>query len=96
MVKRMKVSKIAEIFNGNLYNFKEDKEIKGVASLFSAKEGDISFISDKKLYDLVRKTKATAIFVNEPIKDTGVIQIIVDNPQVAFYKLINIQIHQQQ
>ncbi|EDP74279.1 UDP-3-O-(3-hydroxymyristoyl)glucosamine N-acyltransferase [Hydrogenivirga sp. 128-5-R1-1] len=86
----MKLSKIAEIFNGQLYNFKEDKEITGVSSLFNATENDISFLSDKKLSDLLKKTKAAAVFVKEPFEDVDVVQIVVNNPQVAFYKLIDI------
>lgn len=86
----MRLLKIAEIFNGKLYNFKEDKEITGVSSILSAKEGDISFISEPKLKALAKKTKASAIFVKEPIEDTDIVQIVVENPQVAFYKLIDI------
>ncbi len=86
----MKISEIAKLFNGEIINLKEDKEIKGLKSLFTASEGDLTFVVDKKLYDLAKQTKASAILVKEPIKDIPVPQIIVPNPQHTFYKLIDI------
>jgi len=77
----MKLSEIARLFNGKLYNVKEDREITGLKSIFTAKEGDLTFLTDRKLYDLAEKTSASAILVREPIESTNVPQIIVDNPQ---------------
>ncbi len=86
----MKVSEIAKLFNGKLINLKEDIEITGLKSLFTADKGDLTFVVDKKLYDLAKQTKASAILVKEPIEDLQIPQIIVENPQSAFYKLIDI------
>ncbi len=86
----MKLSEIARLFNGKLYNVKEDREITGLKSIFTAKEGDLTFLADRKLYDLAEKTNASAILVKEPIESADIPQIIVDNPQHVFYKLIDI------
>ncbi len=90
MVKEMRISKIAELFNGKLINYSEDKDIKGVASLFNATEDDITFLSDKRLQDLLKKTKAAAVLVKQPVENASITQIVVENPQNVFYKLIDI------
>ena len=86
----MRLSEIAKLFNGKIENFKEDIEITGLKSLFTAKEGDLTFLADRKLEDLARQTKASAILVKEPIENLDIPQIVVDNPQHVFYKLIDI------
>jgi UDP-3-O-[3-hydroxymyristoyl] glucosamine N-acyltransferase len=86
----MKLSEIAKIFNGKIYNFKEDKEISGVSSIFNAKETDITFLSDMKLSDSLKHTKAGAVFVKKPFENIDIPQIVVENPQIAFYKLLDL------
>ncbi len=64
-------------------------EITGAASLSEATQGDISFFTDRKFIGLLRKTRASAIFVPpvfaEPITAA---QIRVSNPTKAFEELL--------
>ncbi|WP_457625121.1 UDP-3-O-(3-hydroxymyristoyl)glucosamine N-acyltransferase [Persephonella sp.] len=85
----MKLSEIAKRFGGELYRVKEDIEIKGLKSLSSAKEGDITFISDKKYIKEAQSTLASAILTSEKL-DINIPQIIVKDPQKVFYRLIDI------
>jgi UDP-3-O-[3-hydroxymyristoyl] glucosamine N-acyltransferase len=85
----LKLSEIAKRFGGELYRVKEDIEIKGLKSLSSAKEGDITFISDKKYIKEAQSTLASAILTSEKL-DINIPQIIVKDPQKVFYRLIDI------
>ena len=64
-------------------------KITGAASLIEAAEGEISFFTDRKYIGLLRKTRASAIFVPpdfaEPIKAA---QIRVVNPTKAFEQVL--------
>lgn len=64
-------------------------KITGAASLSEAEQGDISFFSDRKFIGLLRKTRATAIFVPpdfaEPITAA---QIRVSNPTKSFEQVL--------
>ncbi|HMF45494.1 MAG TPA: LpxD N-terminal domain-containing protein, partial [Candidatus Udaeobacter sp.] len=64
-------------------------EITGAASLSEATQGDISFFTDRKFIGLLRKTRASAIFVPpafaEPITAA---QIRVSNPTKAFEEVL--------
>ncbi len=68
-----------------------DPELKitGAASLAEAVPGEISFFADRKYAALLRKTRASAVFVppdfSEPI---SVAQIRVPNPMKAFEQLV--------
>ncbi|NPA51361.1 MAG: UDP-3-O-(3-hydroxymyristoyl)glucosamine N-acyltransferase [Aquificae bacterium] len=86
----MKISQIAKTFNAKVINLKRDTKIKGLKSIHTAQKGDITFLTDKNLSHLAQKTKASAIFVKEPIENLNIPQIIVENPQHTFYKLIDI------
>jgi UDP-3-O-[3-hydroxymyristoyl] glucosamine N-acyltransferase len=85
----LKVSEIAKIFNGKVINLNEDFEIKGVGSLENAKEGEIAFLSSNKLLEKAKETKASVLLVKEEI-DIPKTQIVVNKPDIAFYKLIDI------
>src|SRR5262245_24687856 len=64
-------------------------KITGAASLSEAEQGEISFFTDRKYIGLLRKTRASAIFVPpdfaEPIT---VAQIRVSNPTKAFEQVL--------
>ncbi|HKS31180.1 MAG TPA: UDP-3-O-(3-hydroxymyristoyl)glucosamine N-acyltransferase [Chthoniobacterales bacterium] len=64
-------------------------KITGAASLSEAAQGDISFFADRKFIGLLRKTRASAIFVptdfGEPITAA---QIRVSNPTNAFQEVL--------
>ncbi|MBK3332505.1 UDP-3-O-(3-hydroxymyristoyl)glucosamine N-acyltransferase [Persephonella atlantica] len=84
----MKLSQIAQLLNGQLVNLREDIEIRGLKSINKAKKGEITFVADKKyLKDL--QINASAVLTKEKL-DLEIPQIIVDNPQTSFYRLIDI------
>jgi UDP-3-O-[3-hydroxymyristoyl] glucosamine N-acyltransferase len=64
-------------------------QITGAASLIEAAQGEISFFTDRKYIGLLRKTRASAIFVPpdfaEPINAA---QIRVSNPTKAFEQVL--------
>ena len=64
-------------------------KITGAASLIEAAQGEISFFSDRKYIGLLRKTRASALFVPpdfaEPINAA---QIRVANPSKAFEEVL--------
>jgi UDP-3-O-[3-hydroxymyristoyl] glucosamine N-acyltransferase len=64
-------------------------KITGAASLSEATQGEISFFTDRKYVGLLRKTRASAIFVPpnfaEPVNAA---QIRVSNPMKAFEKVV--------
>src|SRR4030095_13313748 len=64
-------------------------KITGAASLSEATPGEISFFTDRKYIGLLRKTRASAIFVPpdfaEPINAA---QIRVSNPAKAFEQVV--------
>lgn len=83
----MKLGEIAKIVNGSIINFKEDIEIKGIKSIETAGENDLTFI--RKAKD-IKDLKAGAILVESPIENIDIPQIVVEKPDIAFYKLIEI------
>ena len=85
----MKISEIAKKFNGKIENFKEDYTISGVGSIDKATEKEIVFIKDKKFLEKLKKSKAKVILASEKL-DIDKTQIIVKNPEIVFYKLIDI------
>ncbi|WP_456402693.1 UDP-3-O-(3-hydroxymyristoyl)glucosamine N-acyltransferase [Persephonella sp.] len=85
----MKISEIAKHLNGKIENLTEDIDIKRLRSLENAEEGDITFLASQKYLKIALKTKASAIITKNTI-DINIPQIIVDKPDEAFYKLIEI------
>jgi len=86
----MKITEIAKFLNGEIFNLKEDEDITSAKSIHSATKGSITFLSDKKLLSQLKEIKASAILVSQPVEDIDITQIVVKNPAVAFYKLIEL------
>lgn len=78
---------IADLINGELKGNAEEK-ITGVASLEQAEEGDIGYVSDEKYRDAAGEAEASALVVSEPINDFSGIQIICEDPEVAFLQIL--------
>ncbi len=89
----MRLSEIAKEFNGQLIG--EDIEIKGLKSLETAGEGDLSFVADKKLVEKAKNTKASALLTFEQL-NIKIPQVVVKNPQNVFYKLIELLYPEEQ
>ena len=79
------LAEIAEKVHGRVKGNPE-VVISGVAGLQEAEEGEISFVANRKYYNRVASTKATAVIVGEgngAVPD-GKNYLIVDNPYLSF------------
>lgn len=85
----MKLSEIANLFNAKIEG-EEEIEISGVKGLDEAEEGDITFIASSKYNELAKQSKASAFIVREKIDGLNKPQLIVENPQYVFAKLLEI------
>jgi UDP-3-O-[3-hydroxymyristoyl] glucosamine N-acyltransferase len=64
-------------------------QITGAASLIEAAQGEISFFTDRKYIRLLRKTRASAIFVPPDFAESiNAAQIRVSNPTKAFEQVL--------
>src|SRR5215471_7145413 len=64
-------------------------KITGAASLSEAEQGQISFFTDRKYIGLLRKTRASALFVPPDFAEpVNAAQIRVSNPTKAFEKVV--------
>ena len=60
-------------------------QIDGVATLENAKSGDISFLSNRKYYRLLKLTKASAVIVKrEDYEQCPAQALVVDNPYTSY------------
>lgn len=84
----MKVSEIAKILGGDIFNLQTDFEIKALKSVETATEEDLTFIVNPATIPV--GFKAGAVLVKEKLDSIPSVQIVVKNPAVAFYKLIDI------
>jgi UDP-3-O-[3-hydroxymyristoyl] glucosamine N-acyltransferase len=83
----MKLREIALLLGGEVRG-EPELEIKGVAGLEDAAEGDISYIADTKSISLARKSRASSVLVKEFIAELEMSQVQVANPQYAFAALL--------
>lgn len=84
----MRITEIAKILDGEIVNLIDDFEIKNLKSLQTATEEDLTFILNPS--KLPADFKAGAVLVKEKLEGLSSTQIIVKNPAVSFYKLIEI------
>lgn len=65
-----------------------NQALTGVSSLAEAGPGDISFLANPRYAPLLQDTKASCVLVAEEFTDANVAQIVVDNPDWAFAKVV--------
>lgn len=87
-MKSIKLSDIASILDGNLIG--NDVFISGVASIERAKEGEITFLFQKKYLAELEKSKASAFVVTEGTDLVGKNVVVVKNPSLAQAKLLSL------
>src|SRR5215510_2755872 len=58
--------------------------ISGIASLESAKAGELSYVEDEKLFDAARASSASCLLVPEKFADETKTLIVVTRPKIAF------------
>jgi len=84
-----KLSKIAQILGAEIDERYSQIEISSVASLETASEKDISFLSNKKYLKYLIDTKAAAVIIQKGTETTGTfVPVFVDDPYLAFLKIL--------
>ena len=82
----MNLEQVASLVSGTLEG-EGSIEVRGVRGVHEAKEGDITYLSQNKYLDVLRGTKASAVFVKKPV-EVSIPQIVVTNPELAFARLV--------
>ncbi|MFN3551021.1 MAG: UDP-3-O-(3-hydroxymyristoyl)glucosamine N-acyltransferase, partial [Endomicrobiia bacterium] len=78
-----------QIIEGELFG-DENIIIKNVNDVEKAGPGDITFVKDEKYFDIAKKTKASCVIVPKKIDGLSIPYIIVEDPYLAFIKILNI------
>ncbi len=84
---RMTLSEIARMLGGAVIG-RDDIIINNIASIEDAREGDITFIVDKKYAKKLKTTQASAIIVSPQTAAEGKNLVVVADPYAAFGKLL--------
>ncbi len=84
----MKLSEIASRLEARLENGSPDTEIKGVAGIEEAGEGQITFLANPKYAAAARSTAASAIIVSEDFPAASTAMLRSKNPYLAFARAI--------
>lgn len=85
---RKKLKEIAETVGGKIVG-DGNTIITGISGIIEAKKGDITFVANRKYLHLMEKTKASAILVFPNITNSFRPLIQVENPSLAFSKIIS-------
>jgi UDP-3-O-[3-hydroxymyristoyl] glucosamine N-acyltransferase len=85
----MKLRELAELIGGRISGNPE-VEISGVSGIEEAKEGDITFLLDKKKLNEILSVNVSAVIVKEEIKELAASMLIVDNPQFTFARALEV------
>lgn len=85
----MKLKQLADKVGGRVSGDPE-AEITGVSGIDEAKEGDITFLSDKRMMAALEKTEASAVILKEELKGLNINMLIVENPHLVFAKVLEV------
>lgn len=92
----MKLKDLADRLEGRVSGDPETT-ITGVSGVKESERGDITYLADKKRVEDIFSTRASAVIVSENIRDAlkhkedfRVALVVVDNPQFAFAKALEI------
>lgn len=85
----MKLSELALLIGGTISG-NPDIEITGVSGIKEAVTGDITYIHDRKILKDLNGVDASAVIVKEIIEGLPAGMLVVDNPQYAFAKALEV------
>lgn len=85
----MKLGEIASIVSGQLKGDPET-DIRGVAGIRDVKEGEITFLADRRLLEECARSSAASVVVKDFIPDLQKPQVVVDNPLYVFARLLEL------
>ena len=83
------LDQLAELVGGEPIG-QSDLIISGVSELQNGKQGTISFLANPKYKKYLDSTKASAVIVSDPSLLNRQNGIVVQNPQLAFSKILNV------
>jgi UDP-3-O-[3-hydroxymyristoyl] glucosamine N-acyltransferase len=83
----VKLTALASLVKGEIIG-NQDIEISGVSGIPEAQEGDITFLASNKFIKELPGCKASCLIVKEPLKETGITQLKVSNPYLAYATLL--------
>ena len=85
----MKLKELADIVGGRIAG-DPDTDITGVTGIQEARQGDITYLADEKNIAALDGLQASAFFVREELEGISVNMVIVDNPQYAYAKALEV------
>jgi len=88
-VKAWKLVDLAEKVGGRLKGEGGELLIRGVAGIGEAEPGDLTFLADPRYQSYLASTRASALICRADL-DTSLPAIVVEDPQLAFLKAIEI------
>ncbi len=83
----MKLRDIARVLDGEISG-EPELDIKGVAGIEDAREGDITYVADKKSIPFAQKSPASCVLVKDFIPELKMTQLAVPDPRYAFAVLL--------
>lgn len=86
----MRLSRLIQEFDLRPHSTFEDAEIRGVAALDQAQEGDLSFLANPKYASDLLKTRATAVLVSEPREGVSAVQLVTPKPYLTWARILNL------
>ena len=91
LMKSVKLREIAAYLNAELVG-DEDAEITGMNGILEASNGDITFLANPKYADKLPLCRAAAVIVDKDVTAPGKNLIRIENPRLAFAKLIRLMV----
>jgi len=85
----MKLRELRDLIGGEILGNPE-VDITGVAGINEARQGDITFLADRKGLKEIGGINASAVIIREEIKGIGASMLIVDNPYLTFAKALEV------
>ena len=85
----MKLAELANLIGGKISG-DPDVEINGASGIKEAKDGNITFLVNKKMMEDIFSSKASAVIVKKGIKGISISMLVVDNPQYTFARALEV------
>ena len=85
----MKLREVASVIDGEITG-DPDIEILGVAGVHDVREGEITFLADRRLVKECARSKAACVVVKNVIPEIDKPQVVVGNPHYAFAQLLGL------
>ncbi|WP_420266913.1 UDP-3-O-(3-hydroxymyristoyl)glucosamine N-acyltransferase [Candidatus Magnetominusculus dajiuhuensis] len=83
----MKLIEISDMLGGRVTSG-HDINIEGACGVNDVKDGQITYLTDRRLADKLANSQASAVLVKREQQDIVIPQVIVGNPSLAFSKLL--------